>query len=255
MQKEIVKIEKIGKRYFIFLSKCQVPLIVSENILVKYRLMKNKKITDEELIMIEKEQSIDDVMEKVLSYLSYKARTKNEIFNYLRKFNLSLDEEDLIMQKLLSNDLINDEKYGEAYVAQSIQQYKGILLIRKKLMEVGIDEKIIDHCLSQYQEEMQKDNAFVVAKKHQQFCLKNPIKKQQEKIYQKLYSLGYPQDIIFATIKKLDFVTDYEQLKKEYLALKHKNIENEQIIKKLLLKGYEYQEIQKFGNKDIFYFF
>ena len=75
--------QKNAKSYEITLDD-QRTFIVSEDVLVKFRLLKGKEVDESLLAEIKKASAYDIGLQQALNYLSYQLRTEKEIVTYLK---------------------------------------------------------------------------------------------------------------------------------------------------------------------------
>ncbi len=101
-------------------------------------------------------EEYDNAKSKVLKYILYKKRSKQEVKN---KFYNSIEEEMLnnIIDELEENGYIDDFNYVERAVNEYIALNNlSLKEVRYKLMAKGINSGLIDEYFSKYQERMQE---------------------------------------------------------------------------------------------------
>ena len=94
--------------------------LISEEVIVKYKLLYKKEISLEELENILNETNYYDIYNKCIKYISYRIRSKYELINYLNKFKLDYFTIENILEKLEENNLINDEIFVKAFINDKI---------------------------------------------------------------------------------------------------------------------------------------
>ena len=100
-------------------------------------------------------EEYDNAKSKVLKYILYKKRSKQEVKN---KFYNSIEEEMLnnIIDELEENGYIDDFNYVERAVNEYVALNNlSLKEVRYKLMAKGINSGLIDEYFSKYQERMQ----------------------------------------------------------------------------------------------------
>ena len=100
-------------------------------------------------------EEYDNAKSKVLKYILYKKRSKQEVKN---KFYNSIEEEMLnnIIDELEENGYIDDFNYVERAVNEYIALNNlSLKEVRYKLMAKGINSGLIDEYFSKYQERIQ----------------------------------------------------------------------------------------------------
>lgn len=244
---EILRVSKQKKKYLVeitpygdFLDK----EIFTENQIVESRIFKGQIFLISEWEEILKNKSANDLFDKILNYLSFGLRTKKEIKDYLYNHDASDEEINIVLQKLENLQFIDDHRYAKYYLNKVINNKKGPIYFKNELKNKGVDSVIIDLVVDDYDERVINDNINTIIKKELPNLKTYPVLKQKEKIYQKLLRLGYSNSSINYNLSKIEFVSDYlDRLKNEIEILHNKSVDETKIKQKLLLKGYNYQEI------------
>src|SRR5699024_6095635 len=88
----------------------------NEAVLIKYRLRKGMQLDDSLMIDIKRDDAAQKAYALAINYLSYRMRTKQEVYDYLQK--KAVDEADIarVMKKLEVNGLLDDAAFAEAFV-------------------------------------------------------------------------------------------------------------------------------------------
>lgn len=145
-------------------------------------------------------EEYDKAKSKVLKYILYKKRSKQEVKN---KFSSVISNEILeeIMDELEENGYINDNSYIERAVAEFIALNNlSLKEVKYKLMAKGISSSLIEDYISENEEKMQE---------YEINSAKNIIIKKQnqmtdEEIMTHLLKKGYKTSNIRNAIKKID---------------------------------------------------
>ena len=145
-------------------------------------------------------EEYDKAKSKVLKYILYKKRSKQEVKN---KFSSVISNEMLeeIMDELEENGYINDNSYIERAVAEFIALNNlSLKEVKYKLMAKGIYYSLIEDYISENEEKMQE---------YEINSAKNIIIKKQnqmtdEEIMTHLLKKGYKTSNIRNAIKKID---------------------------------------------------
>lgn len=256
----VVQIEKIKQLksglYQLDLDN-QQQLQVSEDVLVKFRMLKGKELTTEEIEQIKQASMYDYGLQQALNYLSYQLRTEKEIRQYLVQKEIASEDISKIIQYLKTQKLLDDFAYAQSYLRTSLRlSDKGPLVIRQKLGEKGIDEKIILQVLIEYTPELQ----LAIVKKSMTKMLQRSSQKshyqQLQKIKLAFVQKGFSYGLIETAMQELaptfDEEEEFERLVKEAdkfkRRIKAKNAyEYQQKLKqKLYQKGYQLDLIQQY---------
>lgn len=84
-----------------------------------------------------------------MRFLAAKMYTSREIFDRLRRKGYSTEEAEEIVSELICEGLLDDVRYAEFYIADSINiGYKGIYRIKQELLRKGVAGSIIDRAIS-----------------------------------------------------------------------------------------------------------
>lgn len=145
-------------------------------------------------------EEYDKAKSKVLKYILYKKRSKQEVKN---KFSSVISNEMLeeIMDELEENGYINDNSYIERAVAEFIALNNlSLKEVKYKLMAKGISSSLIEDYISENEEKMQE---------YEINSAKNIIIKKQnqmtdEEIMTHLLKKGYKTSNIRNAIKKIE---------------------------------------------------
>ena len=96
---------------------------------------------------------------KAFNLLSYRERTIKEIEDRLRKKNFDEKVIKEVVDYLLENDYLNEERFAEMWIRSRKKHHpRGRKLIYKELKKKGVNQKIINTALDQYlsnQEELE----------------------------------------------------------------------------------------------------
>lgn len=95
----------------------------------------------------------DQVLDKMAKYCAYQERCVKEVSDKLKTFNIPQEEKDKIMDYLLDNRFVNDERFAMAFVRGKVNQSGwGVNKIRFHLVQKGIAKELIDEALGQTDE-------------------------------------------------------------------------------------------------------
>ena len=97
----------------------------------------------------------DQVLDKMAKYCAYQERCVKDVRDKLKTFEISEEEKTKILEYLLDNRFVNDERFAKSFVRGKINQSGwGVNKIRFHLVQKGIAKEIIDEALSQTDEEV-----------------------------------------------------------------------------------------------------
>ena len=145
-------------------------------------------------------EEYDKEKSKVLKYILYKKRSKQEIKN---KFYNTVENEmlDNIIEELEANGYINDNNYIE----RAVNEYKALnnlslKEVRYKLMSKGIPNELIEDYISNHQEQMEEYEI----NSAKTIIIKKQNTMEEEAIIQFLVKKGYKTSNIRKAIELLD---------------------------------------------------
>lgn len=244
----IKSIKKLTKgRYKIIIDDNE--LILYEQILIKYSILKAKEIDPKLIKEIKKENQNIEMYETSLRYLDTKMRTEKEVIKYLTDKYDSKDVENLVI-RLKKEGLIDDSKYIKSFINDKINlSNDGPYKIKRDLIQKGIIEDLI---------EIDIDNNILLDKlrrimpRYINLYKKNSKNIIKNKTVNYFLNLGYDKEIIEEVFDSLDVKGDNTKIKKDYEKLikkykvKYSGYKLESTIKqKLFQKGYSIDEINE----------
>ena len=96
----------------------------------------------------------DQVLDKMAKYCAYQERCVKDVRDKLKSYDISQDSRDEILEYLLDNHFVNDERFAKSFVRGKVNQSGwGMNKIRFHLIQKGIDKELIDEALGQTDEE------------------------------------------------------------------------------------------------------
>src|SRR5690625_1765913 len=120
---------------------------------------------------------------QVINYLSYRMRTKQEVYNYLIKKEVDEEHITKIIDKLIKERLIDDEQFAESFVRTRIQTSdKGPTHVKKELIEKGVSAEIASQAVEVYTYEIQYDKALKWEEKILNRNSKNYVRRHTQKL-------------------------------------------------------------------------
>ena len=106
-----------------------------------------------------------DVLDKMAKYCAYQERCVKDVRDKLKTFDIPDEEKTKIIDYLLDNRFVNDERFAKAFVRGKLNQSGwGLNKIRFHLMQKGIAKEIIDEALGQTDEEMYRQRLIDILK-------------------------------------------------------------------------------------------
>lgn len=198
-----VQQQKYNKeRYSIFLNE-EYAFSVSEDVLVRYSLLKGKELEKDFIknILIAEEES--KAKSAALRYLGYRMRSKKEISDKLYELGYS-DYTDNIMDFLIENKFLDDREYALCFAKDKMNLKNfGKNRISNELRQKGIDDSMINSVLNELDYgDREYDMAYESAEKRMNRSYKNDDDRYR-KIYGFLVRRGYSIDITKKVLRDL----------------------------------------------------
>ena len=189
--------------------------IIYEDIIVKNNILLKGDITKEELNLYLKVNMYYEALYKSIKYLGIKMRSRKELIKYLGK---SYDKKvvDSVIKKLEQDGYINEKEYAKAYIGDMINlKMIGPYKIRKELIDLGINSKIIDKELEVFTRELELEKINKLINKELKLNKSKSLYTLKNKISYNLTNLGFTKEYIDILIKDIDF-DDKDIYRKEY---------------------------------------
>ena len=232
-------------------------LKVSEDLLIKFRLLKGMELDEKDVEEIKKNAHYDIGVQFALNYISYQLRSEKEVRSYLKEREIPSFDREKIIRHLKDLSVLDDKVYGESYVRTQMRlSDKGPSALKQQLQQKGLKPEVIDAALSLYNEKIQFSVAQRAAEKALKKIHNKSFKETKQKLQLSLRQKGFSGDVASAVLDSLelemDEETEIEALKKagEKLWRRHQNkaphIRNQKIKQSLYQKGFALEEIQQF---------
>lgn len=193
---KIVKYTRLASGKYKVLFDNKKELILYESVIIDTNLLYKKEITSEEYNNLVSLNNYQDIYNKVIKYIGIRLRSKKEITDYLKKMDLSTEVIDDILNKLITNKYIDDERFSQAYIKDKYNfSNNGPYKIINELVKLGIDKDMaytytFDIITNEEEKINKLINKYVKSdKKHDWYYLRN-------KIYNNLINLGYSKEIV-----------------------------------------------------------
>lgn len=250
MTKEIVlSVKKLKLKYKVETTENKYSF--SEETIIKYSIFKGKEFSNEELDVIQDEENKNSLMNKAINYLSYQARSINEVKKYLIDKECSAELSEVIIQKIQDLGYLDDEALANSLLDYVIRTYKGPKVLEAKLVQKDIEEELIAKTVNKFnilrEEEVLEQLLEKILPKYKSY----PLKKQKILIYQKLLRDGFSSEAINKYLNSVSYIDESDDvLEKELKKLlnRYEVIDykiKSSIISKLMNKGYDYSRIME----------
>ena len=119
----------------------------SEDVVVNYRLVKGKEISLDILNKAKNEENLSKWYNKAVDYSIKYNKGSSEIRTYLKNKEVSSNDIEYIINKLIEKKIIDDNKILDSIVSALVKSSNGKLLIRTKLLQKGYSKELIEIAL------------------------------------------------------------------------------------------------------------
>lgn len=107
----------------------------------------------------------DQVLDKMAKYCAYQERCVKDVRDKLKTFDIPQEEKTKILDYLLDNRFVNDERFAMSFVRGKVNQSGwGLNKIRFHLIQKGIAKELIDEALEQTDEEVYRQRLINILK-------------------------------------------------------------------------------------------
>jgi regulatory protein len=176
---------------------------VHEDIVVKYRLLKDSVLTEQFINDVICEEERHGAFLVALRYIGRSMRSKKEVCTKLASKGYEEDIISSVVLKLIAEKLIDDNEYATTLTRQRMRMNKkGPLWIRRELIQKGISKVEIEFALAQFDERDEFEQALALAAKRWELRNGDEITKLR-KIMNLLLRRGYTVDIARKVLSKL----------------------------------------------------
>lgn len=191
----------------------QFSFALDENLLAKNKLSVGKSLTTDGIERLIKENEAGKLFDAALKFLSYRPRSEKEVRDFLiakitKSENVKFNEASQspvvsqIIKRQKKQNFLDDEEFADWWVkARTSSQPKGPYVIRKELIDKGVDKDIIDSAISKITN--QEDLGYKVIQKKLGTWKKLTNRKLKKKVYEHLARRGFDSKTINEVIAQI----------------------------------------------------
>lgn len=233
---------------------------VDEAILIEFHLRKGLELDEKTIEAVIQRENIYKSYTQAIHYLSYRMRSRKEVYDYLAKKEVPHQYIEEILQRLTKEKLLDDREFAEMFMRTRINtSTKGPKIIANELKEKGISNPIIEAVLELFTYEIQYEKVHKLMDKKMKQTRKDSFRKKLQQLQMNLMQKGYAQGVIKAVTNdffvKKDEIEEWNALvyQGEKLYKKHSTkLEGYELRSKLTQvlhqKGFTFDQIQEFVN-------
>ncbi len=146
----------------------------------------------------------DQVLDKMAKYCAYQERCVKDVRDKLKTFDIPQEERTKILDYLLDNRFVDNERFAKAFVRGKVNQSGwGLNKIRFHLMQKGIAKELIDEALGQTEEEVYRQRLIDILKtKAKTVKAENDFEKKR-KLATYAMQKGFEGNLVWEVLKDL----------------------------------------------------
>ena len=147
----------------------------------------------------------DQVLDKMAKYCAYQERCVKDVKDKLKTFDIPQESKDEILDYLLDNRFVNDERFARSFVRGKLNQSGwGVNKIRFHLMKKGIDKDMIDEALGQTDEEVYRQRLIDILKTKTKTIKADSDFEKKRKLAAYAMQKGFEGALVWEVLKDLD---------------------------------------------------
>ena len=132
----------------------QFLLGISALIVLQMGLRVGQELSPDQLEQLNEEEALQQATNRVLNFLSFRPRSREEVRRYLRKKETPPELINAVMQRLDDLDLINDQSFTEFWVeSRERSNPKGAQALKNELRMKGVKRELVDELVTDEQDE------------------------------------------------------------------------------------------------------
>ena len=145
----------------------------------------------------------DQVLDKMAKYCAYQERCTKDVTDKLKTFDISETDKKEILNYLIDNRFVNDERFARSFVRGKINQSGwGANKIRFNLKRKDIADELISNALSEYDGELYRQKLEQILKT-KKVKAATPFEAKQ-KLAAYAIQKGFEPSLVWETIKQMD---------------------------------------------------
>lgn len=145
-----------------------------------------------------------NALQKMMKICSTQEKCKSDIYTKLKNWNVDDDLIEKIIQKLVEENFINEERYAKAFVNDKFKFNKwGKIKIRYELKLKQIDNSVIEDAIEIIDENKYYELAEEIVKSKLKTVKSGNIYETKAKLIRFAYNKGFEQEIIYSIADKI----------------------------------------------------
>ena len=149
--------------------------------------------------------SPDQVLDKMAKFCAYQERCVKDVKDKLKTYDIAEKEKNIILEYLLDNCFVNDERFAKSFVRGKVNQSGwGVNKIRFHLIQKGIDKDIIEEALGQTDEEAYRQRLIEILKAKAKTVKAASDYEKKRKLAAYAMQKGFEGSLIWEVLKEFD---------------------------------------------------
>ena len=146
----------------------------------------------------------DQVLDKMAKYCAYQERCVKEVRDKLKTYDIPQKDRDKILDYLLDNRFVNDERFAKSFVRGKVNQSGwGLNKIRFHLLQKGIAKDIIDEALGQTDEDLYRQRLIDILKVKSKTVKAENDYERKRKLAAYAMQKGFEGALVWEVLKEL----------------------------------------------------
>ena len=147
----------------------------------------------------------DQVLDKMAKFCAYQERCVKDVKDKLKTYDIAEKEKNIILEYLLDNRFVNDERFAKSFVRGKVNQSGwGVNKIRFHLIQKGIDKDIIEEALGQTDEETYRQRLIEILKAKAKTVKAASDYEKKRKLAAYAMQKGFEGSLIWEVLKEFD---------------------------------------------------
>lgn len=146
----------------------------------------------------------EQVLDKMAKYCAYQERCVKDVRDKLKTFDIPEEEKTKILDYLLDNRFVNDERFVKSFVRGKVNQNGwGMNKIRFHLIQKNIDKELIDETLGQTNEEDYRQRLIDILKTKSKTIKADSDFEKKRKLAAYAMQKGFEGNLVWEVLKDL----------------------------------------------------
>ena len=142
---------------------------------------------------------------KMAKFCAYQERCVKDVKDKLKTYDIAEKEKNIILEYLLDNRFVNDERFAKSFVRGKVNQSGwGVNKIRFHLIQKGIDKDIIEEALGQTDEEAYRQRLIEILKAKAKTVKAASDYEKKRKLAAYAMQKGFEGSLIWEVLKEFD---------------------------------------------------